>query len=165
MTVERPNHNVLYRVADMSKDRTGSSLLHQMKPPLPLATAYRRHMAQILVVDDEPLIAMTMGDWVTDLGHEAVGPAIGLEEALSMCEAARLDAAILDVSLGPVTTEAVAVRLFERGVPFAVASGHDAASLSSVFARGAHLSKPYGFEAFRRMVEILLARADAPLAD
>ncbi len=121
-------------------------------------------MANILVIDDEPLIAMTMGDWLTDLGHSVVGPAGDLDDALTLSEA-KVDAAILDVSLGPRTTEAVAVRLAARGVPFAVASGHDAASLNPVFARGRLLPKPFGFETFRRTVETLLGAQRLPLPD
>jgi CheY-like chemotaxis protein len=113
-------------------------------------------MAQILVVDDEPIIAMTMADWLTDLGHIVVGPASDLRQALTLCEG-RIDAAFLDVSLGAHTTEEVAARLAARGVPFAVASGHDPASLVAAFARGLALPKPFGFETFRQTVERLLA--------
>ena len=116
-------------------------------------------MAQILVVDDEPIIAMTVADWLADLGHGVVGPASDLAEALALCEAP-LDAAILDVSLGAVTTEAVAARLTARGAPFAVASGHDAASLHPAFAPGVPLPKPFGFETFRRVVAQLLPPQD-----
>ena len=123
-------------------------------------------MANILVVDDEPIIAMTMSDWLSDLGHDVIGPAGDLDEALALAlgETA-LDAAILDVSLGARTTEALAARLRERGVPFAVASGHDAASLSAVFTHGRLLPKPFGFETFRRTVEALLDGSQTPRRD
>jgi len=114
-------------------------------------------MAKILVVDDEPIIAMTMADWLSDLGHEVVGPASDLAEALPLCDGP-FDAAVLDVSLGSRTTEEIAARLTERDVPFAVASGHDAGSLHPSFARGLPLPKPFGFEMFRLTVEKLLRR-------
>jgi CheY-like chemotaxis protein len=113
-------------------------------------------MARILVADDEPLIAMSIADWVVDLGHEVVGPATDLATALSLAEEP-IDAAILDVSLRDQTSVAVAQRLAERGVPFAVASGHDFVSLDPEFAAGLSLPKPFGFEAFRQVVERLLA--------
>ena len=119
-------------------------------------------MAKILVVDDEPLIAMTMADWLSDLGHEVEGPVGDLAQALTLAEST-LDAAILDVSLGARTTEALAARLVARGAPFAVVTGHDGADLSPVFAQGRLLPKPFGFETFRRMVEALLS--PAPAAD
>ncbi len=113
-------------------------------------------MAHILVVDDEPIIAMTMSDWLSDLGHGVAGPTGSLAEAMALGDD-RLDAAILDVSLGAVTTETLATRLVELGVPFAVASGHDSAFLNPVFARGLPLPKPFGFETFRKTVEALLS--------
>jgi len=114
-------------------------------------------MTKFLVVDDEPIIAMTICDWLTDLGHTVVGLASDLDEALSLSEGS-LDAAILDVSLGERTTEAVAERLAERGLPFAVASGHDVASMPAAFGRGLPLPKPFGFESFRQFVERLVGK-------
>lgn len=126
---------------------------------MPLAPASGRQglfMASILVVDDEPIIAMTMGDWLADLGHQVLGPATDYAGALAFAEQA-LDAAILDVSLGAQTTIAIARRLSDRGVPFAVASGHDAQTMDPAFSTGLLLPKPFGFEAFRRIVERLLS--------
>ena len=116
-----------------------------------------RLMAQFLVVDDEPIIAMTIADWLEDLGHGAVGPVADLPTALALAEQP-LDAAILDVSLGAQTTLSVARRLAERGLPFLVATGHNPANIDAAFANGQVLSKPFGFESFRHAVERLLRR-------
>ena len=56
-------------------------------------------MARILIVDDEPLIAMMAEDWLDELGHAAVGPAHDLDGALALVDR-DLDAAILDLTLG-----------------------------------------------------------------
>lgn len=112
-------------------------------------------MPNILVVDDEPIIAVTIADWLDDLGHVVVGPAADVPNALALAEQP-LDAAILDISLGRETTRAVALRLAERGVPFAVATGHDAGSIDAAFAQRPLLSKPFGFETFRKVVDRLL---------
>jgi CheY-like chemotaxis protein len=112
-------------------------------------------MARILVVDDEPIIAMTIADWLADLGHTVLGPASDLAAALALAEE-EIDAAVLDISLGKHTTVALAVRLVEKGVPFAVASGHAAETINPAFAYGLILSKPFGYESFRCVVERLL---------
>jgi CheY-like chemotaxis protein len=148
----------------MSKDSALPWLFLDSVPPSEEIAVERSDMAKILVVDDEPIIAMTMGDWLSDLGHDVVGPAGDLDEALALGDVA-IDAAILDVSLGQRTTEALAERLVARGVPFAVASGHDAAFINSVFARGLPLPKPFGFETFRKTVEALLGAPVAALPD
>ena len=115
-------------------------------------------MARILVVDDETIIAVTIADWLDDLGHVVVGPAADVPNALGLAEQP-LDAAILDITLGRETTRAVALRLTERGVPFAVATGHDAASIDAAFAQRPLLPKPFGFEKFRQVVDQLLQDA------
>ncbi|HXT07113.1 MAG TPA: hypothetical protein VN715_09275 [Roseiarcus sp.] len=43
-------------------------------------------MARFLVVDDEPIIAMTIAEWLTDLGHTVLGPAADLASALRLRE-------------------------------------------------------------------------------
>ncbi len=112
-------------------------------------------MARFLVVDDEPIIAMTIADWLADLGHVVLGPAADLASALALAEE-EFDAAILDISLGRHTTVSLAVRLIERGVPFAVASGHAPETINAAFAQGLVLSKPFGFESFRCIADRLL---------
>ena len=81
-------------------------------------------MARILVIDDEPLIAMAVSEWLADLGHVVVGPAADLASALALAEEP-IDAAILDVSLGKDDSAPVARRLIDKKIPFAVASGHE----------------------------------------
>ena len=113
-------------------------------------------MARILVVDDEPLIAMLAEEWLDELGHETVGPALSLAEALALVEE-DLDAAILDVSLGADTSFALADRLKARDVPFAFATGHAGDARDSDRGAVARLPKPFEFEAFRSVVAALLA--------
>jgi DNA-binding NarL/FixJ family response regulator len=73
---------------------------------------------RVLVADDEILIALDLGDILGDAGAEIVGPCGTLAEALRAAEEPELSAAVLDVRLGRDTTETVAARLAERGVPF-----------------------------------------------
>ena len=56
-------------------------------------------MAKILIVDDEPLITAMLEDWLSELGHDVVGPAHNLAKALELAKS-EIDAAIVDVSLG-----------------------------------------------------------------
>lgn len=113
-------------------------------------------MARILIVDDEPLIAMLAGDWLDELGHETVGPALSLAEALALADG-DFDAAILDVSLGADTSFALADRLMARGVPFAFATGYVADDGELGRGAVARLPKPFEFAAFRAVVGALLA--------
>ena len=116
-------------------------------------------MARVLIVDDEPLIAMLAQDWLEDLGHQTVGPAHDLKTALSLTQEP-LDAAILDVSLGPDKSYEVARQLRAHAVPFAFATGHAPGAAVGEFGDALTLPKPYSFETFSGVVAALVQRAD-----
>ena len=111
-------------------------------------------MARILVVEDEPIIAEMLMEWLQDLGHEAVGPAATVIEALRLVET-QIDAVILDYSLGREPSFPIAERLSQRGIPFAFATGHTVATIDPAYAAAANLIKPFGFEAFRKAVDAI----------
>lgn len=114
-------------------------------------------MARILIVDDEPLIAMLAQDWLEDLGHQPIGPAHDLETALSLTDEP-IDAAILDVRLGARKSHDVARRLLANAIPFAFASGAPE-PLDDEFHGALTLPKPFSFETFRLIVDELVKRA------
>ncbi len=55
---------------------------------------------RILIVEDEALIAWMLADSLEDAGHEVVGPAATMAEALALCEGAPPpELALLDINL------------------------------------------------------------------
>jgi DNA-binding response OmpR family regulator len=114
-------------------------------------------MSRILIVDDEPMIAMLAQDWLEDLGHEAIGPAYDLSTALHLANES-MDAAILDLSLGREKSYEVARRLRARAIPFAFATGHAPEAKGSEFEDAVTLPKPFSFETFRDVVAELILR-------
>lgn len=80
---------------------------------------------RVLVVEDEPLVAMEMEMILRDLGCEVAGPAATLAEALRLAATVRgLDAAVLDINLGGQGSFPVADLLAGLGVPVLFASGY-----------------------------------------
>jgi CheY-like chemotaxis protein len=73
-------------------------------------------MPHVLVVEDEPLIAMPVEDWLGELKCQTVGPATA-QQALALIAAEPIDGAILDVSLDRHDSFAVAAALRERAIP------------------------------------------------
>jgi DNA-binding response OmpR family regulator len=114
-------------------------------------------LARILIVDDEPLIAMLVEAWIVDMGHEPVGPAASLSEAKALIEA-DFDAAIVDLTLGAESGRPIAEALAARGVPFAYATGQAEAQLDDLPRASGVLLKPYSFEAFETVVRAMLPR-------
>lgn len=72
---------------------------------------------QILVVEDEAIVAMLLENILEDIGCTPVGPALTLEQAHTLSAAeGRLDAAILDVNLRGERVYPVAEVLRGRGM-------------------------------------------------
>jgi CheY-like chemotaxis protein len=114
-------------------------------------------MPRVLVVEDEPLIAGMVQDWLTELGCKTVGPAASVPKALELIKDGALDGAILDVSLGGHDCTPVADVLRMQGVPFAFSTGHSVSGLTGRYPGALSLPKPYDFAAVRGVVEQLLA--------
>ncbi len=81
---------------------------------------------RVLVVEDEPVVAMCLEDILDGLGCVTIGPASRLAEGLALAQAGGLDAAILDINLGGERSNAIAEALRQQAVPFAFASGYGA---------------------------------------
>jgi PAS domain S-box-containing protein len=100
---------------------------------------------RVLLVEDEPLVALEMTAALEELGCEVVGPAATLEEALRLAgaEAARLDVAVLDVNLGGRASLPVADLLAGPGVPVVHVTGYGTLPAARAGDAGALLlSKP-----------------------
>ena len=79
---------------------------------------------RVLVVEDEALVAMLVGDSLEEAGATIVGPAATVAEALALIEDGALDAAVLDVNLQGQRMTQVADRLAGMKVPFVIATGY-----------------------------------------
>ena len=85
------------------------------------------NLVRIILVEDEPLVAMMMEDILADLGCEIAASFGSLSAALSWLAAQQTppDGAVLDVNLGGgETVFPLAEALRARGVPFVFATGY-----------------------------------------
>jgi CheY-like chemotaxis protein len=114
----------------------------------------------ILIVEDEPIVAMMVEDMLCDLGAMPVGPASSLEGALELARDGAFDAAILDLNLNGERTGAVAELLRGRGVPFVFATGYDSGG-GVTLGDAIVLQKPYRIE----QMEAALSKAMAAVVD
>jgi CheY-like chemotaxis protein len=77
----------------------------------------------ILIVEDEPIVAMDLADAVTELGGRLVGPFATVWEALPSLDSHAISGAILDATLQDRDITPIARRLVEKGIPLVVYSG------------------------------------------
>ena len=97
---------------------------------------------RVLVVEDEFMIALDIGQQLADAGFEVVGPATSVAKALRLLAQRGCDIAVLDVNLGGETCEPVAQKLRASGKPFVVLTGYSQDSLVSPLNDATILSKP-----------------------
>lgn len=79
--------------------------------------------AQVLIVEDEGLLAIALADILADAGFEVVGPAANVDHALALLAKHGCQIAVLDVNLRDETSEPVARELAARRTPFLFLSG------------------------------------------
>ena len=97
----------------------------------------------ILIVEDEPLIAMMLEDFLDSLGHTVSATCDSVKEALGEAEKGGFDLAILDVNLKGENVWPVASRLREQGLPFVIATGGHVDPPPPEFASVPVIEKPY----------------------
>ena len=108
----------------------------------------------ILIVEDEPLIAMMLEDFLDSLGHRVVGTCDSVEEALNWANDGGFDVAIIDVQLKDgKAVWPVADRLAEKGTPFIVATGGHVDPPPAQHADAPVLSKPYTIDSIEPAIE------------
>jgi len=78
---------------------------------------------RVLVVEDDPLMAMDLEDTLADAGAVVVDLCRTLDEAMARANGDDFAVAVLDFGLGTVTASPVARRLVRRGVPFILYTG------------------------------------------
>jgi len=103
----------------------------------------------VLIVEDDPLIALDFEDTVLGFGVKTVRMAGNVAMALDMIAARPPDFALLDVGLVREKSFAIAERLAALNIPFAFVTGYGVDRVPAVFADRPKLPKPYTTEALQ----------------
>jgi DNA-binding response OmpR family regulator len=114
---------------------------------------------RVLIVEDEPMIAMTLEDLLVEHGFEIAGVVGKLEKALALIESAACDAAIVDANLDGVSASPAASALAARGVPFMIMSGYSREQLYVKFPAALFIQKPCPPDQIIRALSALLLHA------
>jgi CheY-like chemotaxis protein len=113
---------------------------------------------RVLIVEDDSLVAMSVGDMLSDLGCSIVANAGNLVQAFEKVGAGGFDFALLDVNLRGKEVFPVAEALSEQGIPFAFASGYGRAGLPEEYRTSPIVSKPFQMEELSSVVSSALAK-------
>jgi CheY-like chemotaxis protein len=111
----------------------------------------------ILIVEDEPLIAMMLEDFLESMGHSIHGTCDTVDQALAEAKKGGFDLAILDVNLKGESVWPVAAALREQGTPFVLASGGHVDPPPPEFRNAPMIEKPFTMDRVTPIIEAALA--------
>ena len=123
------------------------------------------HLGTLLIVEDEPLLAMQLSKSLTDFGWSIFGVAGSIEEANRiLSEHKRPDAAILDVDLAGMPVFPLARSLRRLGIPFLFCTGYEDLDYVQEFAGCQTIRKPATVLQIVRGLRDVVRTAGAELA-
>lgn len=111
--------------------------------------------ADILVVEDDPIIAIDFEDRLLGFGAAHVRTVGSVMQALDAIETRAPDFALLDVELVRETSFAVAERLVALKIPFVFVTGYGAeARIPAEFSGQPRLQKPCSSDALEALLRV-----------
>ena len=114
--------------------------------------------ADVLVVEDDAIIALDFEDTIIGFGVKTVRTAASVSRALLLIDERAPDAALLDIGLMQEKSFAVAERLEALGIPFAFVTGYSRDTvLPAAFANKPRLPKPCTTDALEAVLKGALA--------
>jgi CheY-like chemotaxis protein len=112
---------------------------------------------QVLIVEDEFIIADEIASIVEGVGHSIVGPAATVDEAMAILASKSPDFAIIDANLRGHSSSSLARRLNELEVPFCVCTGYRVDDLRSTFGDVPVVQKPVRARTLAAILETVSA--------
>jgi CheY-like chemotaxis protein len=106
----------------------------------------------VLIVEDDPIIALDFEDTILGFGVKAVRSAGNVARALDLIADRAPDFALLDVSLSREKSFAIAERLDALKIPFIFITGYGADVGLAAFADRPRLPKPYSTDALKALL-------------
>lgn len=108
----------------------------------------------VLVLEDDALLAMDVEDYLNEQGFQVVGPFGRISQALEAVESRDLQGAILDLNLNGELSFPVIDALRARGVPLIICSGYaELPELKSKLSGLPLLAKPWSPQKLARLME------------
>ena len=127
-----------------------------MSPQTPSGTDPKFNGRDILVVEDEEMIASVIEEMLLDLGCREVWIAGSAKDAQTVLAQHRPDAVILDVNLGGDSGFQLAQSLVDAKIPFVFATGYGRHGLPAQWATRPIMQKPFKMETLHAVLGALL---------
>ena len=113
--------------------------------------------SSVLVLEDDRLIGQMLSEVLRDAGYQVVGPAASIESALALVAEHGINAALLDINLGPEgLCFGFATMLQAQHIPFAFLTGYPDRLTPIELRKSPRIEKPYSHEDVLTVVRHLL---------
>jgi DNA-binding response OmpR family regulator len=113
---------------------------------------------RILVIEDEPLLALEWARTLADDGYLVIGPAANVADVKRLIGKAHIDGALLDAKVIAEPVDEIALMLVGQNVPFAVLTAYAGERVPAAYLGAPTLAKPFSEEDLLTTVECLLDR-------
>jgi DNA-binding response OmpR family regulator len=111
---------------------------------------------RVLVVEDEPLVAMLIEQYLTEFGCVVACSARRIANGLESIDENRIGAAVLDVNVAGESVSPIAEALEEREIPFIFVSGYGARGVEPRWNGRPVLQKPFDAQDLRSALIVSL---------
>lgn len=113
----------------------------------------------ILIVEDDPFIAMDLQDTFEDAGFAVLGPVADVRSGLELVKSRAPDVAMLDFNLGRENSLPIAETLEQSSVPYFFLSGQIETVIQSGCVRKTRvIAKPFNADALVAFVQEIVRR-------
>jgi PAS domain S-box-containing protein len=116
---------------------------------------------RLLLVEDEVLVGLFMGEMLEDMDFSVTEPCRTLADGLAAAKAEKFDGAVLDMNLNGESVYPLADLLMSLDVPFIFVTGYSADVVAERFAKIPIIQKPVAAEALARVLRLHLANSPA----
>ena len=100
-------------------------------------------IAGLMIVEDEPLIAMMIEEMADEIGWPVGGSLHTEADAFAFLNAHQPAIAVLDINLGLTTSLGIAAACHDRNIPVVFTTGYTAADVPSQCGNAPVLAKPF----------------------
>jgi CheY-like chemotaxis protein len=114
---------------------------------------------RLLLVEDEPLVAIELEELIRELGGEVVGPFSRVDPALDALRREPISGAVLDVQLENETTFRLVDVLLDRGNPLLFVTGGAPGSIPEKYRQLPRLPKPFDYFQFAQVAKSIFRAA------
>ena len=125
------------------------------------AVSARLKGLKVLVVEDQPIMAMTLEEMLRAIGCSVVWHASGVTDALAMMRSQRPDCAVVDLYLSGELAYPIARWLAADGIPFVFLKGYGRRTILGDWASRPAIQKPFSVRSLQAKLEAALEQADS----